>query len=128
MAPRDELVREIQAVLKLIRPLLPDDPDPAFDGYCGAASEAYLHLSGGRESGLKVKRGENVDGSSHYWLEGSRGVIDLTLGVRDDAGYPYENGKGTMFRNGYDRPSERAAAIIQLVQWRRERTNDRPRV
>src|SRR4051794_28267413 len=95
LAPRDLLVREIQAVLKMVRPHLedpvdPDDPNrPAeYDGYCGAACEAYLHLYEGSRSDLTVKhqtftnwRGRRT--GSHWWLEGPKGVIDLTLGPRD---------------------------------------------
>ena len=103
------------------------DTEPKYDGYCGAASEAYLHLSGGRDSGLKVKRRDNPDGGSHWWLEGPKGAIDLTLGPADRRDvaqhprkrYPYEKGTGTMFQNGYSRPSKRAAAIIELVKSRR---------
>ncbi len=57
LAPLDPLGREIQAVLCDIKPVLsaePEPPEPEYEGYCGAASEAYLHLAGGKDSGLKV--------------------------------------------------------------------------
>jgi hypothetical protein len=124
LAPRDRLIREIQHVLGLIRPELPRGKrQPRYDGYCGSAAEAYLHLAGGRKAGLKVKH----DGS-HWWLEDSQDrVIDLTLGPDDYRSlsrnprklYPYDRGKGGMFRSGYERPSRRAKAIISLVEARR---------
>jgi hypothetical protein len=129
LAPLDPLAREIQKVLALVRPMVDreDDEEPAFNGYCGVASEAYLHLAGGRPVGLRVMRAENGDGTSHWWLQGPSGVIDLMYSAADrkslKAGemrpYPYEAGRGAMFMNGYDRPSKRAAAIIELVESRR---------
>lgn len=67
---------------------------------------------------------DNGDGTSHWWLEGEAGVIDLMYSARDRKrlkageveGFPYEDGRGAMFQNGYDRPSKRAAAIIELVK------------
>jgi hypothetical protein len=125
--PLDSLGREIQAVLELIRPLVNDDPaSPRYEGYCGAASEAYLHLSGSPE--LRVMRRANRDGSSHWWLIGNGAAIDLTLSPSDRRAlkrgqrepYPYGHGARAAFRNGRATPSRRAAAIIQLVQSRRD--------
>src|SRR4051812_22196918 len=114
IAPMDSLGREIQKVLDLIRPMYSEEFGFKYDGYCGAASEAYLHLAGGCDAGLKVRRSAGKDGSSHWWLEGPRGVIDLTLGTQDRRdikagrveGHAYEEGEGTMFQNGYGRPSK----------------------
>jgi hypothetical protein len=131
----DALGREIHHVLDLVIPMFettgpkydPKYDGPKYDGYCGAASEAYLHLKGGRASGLKVMRLGSTR-SSHWWLEGPSGVIDLTIGpadrrwLRDQPGrqcYRYGRGEPTMFQNGYARPSKRAAAIIELVKSRR---------
>ena len=131
LAPLDSQGQEIQRVLDLISPVYATKHDPKdgakYEGYCGAASEAYLHLAGGRDSGLKVMRRTNPDGSSHWWLLGPRGVIDLTLGPADRRyqqahprkTYPYEEGQPAMFRTGYDKSSKRAAAIIELVTSRR---------
>jgi len=136
LAPLDPLGREIQAVLDLIKPVRSESDDEAqYEGYCGAASEAYLHLSGGRDSGLAVRRCARRDGTSHWWLERPFDsgkvveVIDLTLGPADrrhlkewpEDLYPYDRGRGAMFQNGYARPSKRAAAIIELVLSRRLR-------
>src|ERR1700680_2226084 len=127
IAPLDDLGREIHSVLDDIKPKLPDDPDhPKYEGYCGAASEASLHLSGGRASGLKV-----MTLAQHWWLEDQdRRVIDLTLGPADlrrlkrnprdrHLRYSYQEGQRAMFRSGYGRPSKRAATIIELVESRR---------
>lgn len=121
LAPLDKRGREIHNALDLIKPEQSDDGtrDDQYGGYCGMASEAYLYLAGGRESGLKVKRLDK-----HWWLEGPAGVIDLTLGPRDrrhlkahpKSGFPYKDGEGAMFRGGYDRPSKRARVLIDLVR------------
>jgi hypothetical protein len=128
LAPVDPLAREIQRVLELVKPLqVEDSDDPAYNGYCVAATEAYLHLAGGRASSLKVMRAGHSDGTSHWWLVGPRGVIDLMYSPGDRRklrsgaleAYPYDEGKGAMFQNGYARPSKRAAALIEVVKSRR---------
>ena len=127
LAPRNRLVREIQAVLDLIRPH--GDVVPAYNGYCGAATEAYLHLAreSGEADGLRVMR-RSSDHGSHWWLLDSAGrVIDLNLSSADRqrlkihprATYPYEEGKGGAFQANPG-PSKRAAAIIELVKSRRK--------
>src|SRR4051812_38658802 len=84
LAPLDALAREIQAVLDLVKPMLaPISDEPTYNGYCGVATEAYLHLAGGRDSGLQVKRADNGDETSHWWLEGPDGVIDLMYSAAD---------------------------------------------
>ena len=126
LAPLDKLGRKIQRVLDDVKPHISnaDELPPAYEGYCGAASEAYLYLAGGRDSGLKVKRLDDGE-FSHWWLEDESGpVIDLTLGPADRRrlkkhprkGHPYEQGRVTMFRRGYARPSRRAMAIVRLVR------------
>jgi hypothetical protein len=85
-APLDPLGREVQRVLELIRPKLTEEADYArFDGYCGAASEAYLHLARERRQGDNLKVMRRADGdSSHWWLLDESGrVIDLTLAPSD---------------------------------------------
>lgn len=128
LAPLDPLAREIRHVLELIKPLQVGDPDePAYNGYCGAATEAYLHLAGPKSPDLKVMRAGHRDGTSHWWLVGPRGVIDLMYSAADRRKlrsgewdpYPYEKGKGKMFQGGYERPSKRARAIMDLVRSRR---------
>lgn len=135
LAPLDPLAREIQQVLELVKPLqLNDSHEPSYNGYCGVATEAYLHLAGSRSPQLKVMRAGHSDGTSHWWLIGPRGVIDLMYSAADRRKlrsgqwdpYPYENGNGKMFQGGYDRPSKRARAIIELVKSRRH-TSSWPR-
>ena len=67
-----------------------------FTGLCYVASEAYFHLTGGFESGLKPKRVKlrhAVDklpaGTSHWWLVGTDGsLIDLTA-EQFECKFPY---------------------------------------
>ena len=129
LAPPDPLVREIQGVLELVEPVGPEVPQPRFVGYSVAAAEAYMHLA--REAdpqrSLRVLRhGTGKEG--RWWLADERGrVIDLTLSaadrkaVRTDpaARYPYEEGRGAMFRTGAEKPSKRAAVLLELVRARR---------
>jgi len=128
LAPTDALGREIQAVLELIRPLPGADGVAKYDGYAVPASEAYLHLARERDPEIELRVVRHGSGNaSHWWLTDSKGrVIDLTLSAADrrqlklaPAGhYPYESGRGAMFRTGPGKPSKRAAAIIELVQSR----------
>jgi hypothetical protein len=126
----DSLVREIQRVLDLVKPVhgVGDEYDWAYNGYCGAASEAYLHLATEAEHGedLRVMRQADASGS-HWWLLDSKGrVIDLNLSAADrkwlnqhpEQGYPYGEGRGASFRM-WPKPSKRAAALIELVKSRR---------
>jgi hypothetical protein len=131
LAPLDPLGREIQRVLDLIKPQYAEGDEPGweYEGYCGAASEAYLHLAHerGEAERVRVMRG-STDGASHWWLVDASGrVIDLNLSpsdrrwLKEHPGhrYPYGDGRGAGFRNGPKRPSKRAAAIIELVKSRR---------
>jgi hypothetical protein len=114
LASLDKLGREIQAVLELVRPVdrERDESHDRYDGYFGAASEAYLHLKGGHDSGLRV-----MSHDRHWWLvDEDGGVIDLTLGAADrrevkanpNKSFPYERGRGAMFRSRYRKPLRRA--------------------
>jgi hypothetical protein len=124
IAPMDPLTRKIQRVLDLIGPVRPANT-AKYDGYCGVATEAYLHLSGKRPPRLQVRSSDNGYEGTHWWLlDVDRGVIDVTLSAAerrliasgDEDPYAYENGVGKMFRNGYARPSKRAQVIIDLVR------------
>jgi hypothetical protein len=129
LAPADPLVREIHAVLDLVCPVSSEDPAPRYAGYTVSASEAYLHLA--READperqlLVLRHGNGRD--SRWWLADERGrVIDVALSPGDrralradpSARYPYEHGRGAMFRTGPERPSKRAAALLELVRSRR---------
>jgi hypothetical protein len=129
LAPLDALGREIQEVLSVVRPRGPEEPEPAYVGYADAAAEAYFHLARESEPSAAlsvVKHGTGA--SSHWWLVGEDDrIIDLTLSpanrrsVNADpaAAYPYEEGRGAMFRTGASKPSKRATAVIELVRARR---------
>ena len=129
LAPADALVREIHAVLELVEPVRSRVPEPRYAGYAVSAAEAYMHLAreADPERRLRVLR----DGSgkdARWWLADERGrVIDLTLSaadrklIRTDPGrrYPYEEGRGAMFRTGAEKPSKRAAVLLELIRARR---------
>lgn len=116
LAPLDPLARRIQRALDLIKP---HDNHPPYDGYCGVATKAYLHLSGERPPVLCPHRLQHR-GAVHWWLvHETRGVIDVTLSSaerRAGEDYPYERGQRSAFRNGYARPSKRAQVLIDLVR------------
>src|SRR5919106_6246885 len=99
LAPADELKREIQAVL---------DPEligegrqsghGRYDGHAYAAAEAYFHLAGGYDSGLRPMQLKHR-GKSHWWLLDASGrVIDLTLAPRESSNFPYHRGRRRPFR------------------------------
>ena len=126
VAPVDGLGREILAVLDLVKPKLEGETRPAYRGYGETAAEAYFHLSQERdpERELPVRKlGKGPE--AHWWLLAEDGrVIDPSLNAQErrsaknGKGYPYEQGKGAMFRTGASKPSKRAAAIIELVRSR----------
>ena len=126
LAPMDSLSREIQAVLDLIRPHSDTEAAPKFGGYAVSAAEAYLHLARERDPSAELRVVRNGSGrEAHWWLADTAGrVIDLTLSPADRRQikatpvdrYPYEQGRGAMFRTGPARPSKRAMAIIELVR------------
>lgn len=125
LAPIDSLGREIQRILELVRPRSPEYAEPRYAGYGDAASEAYLHLARARGAGAPRVMRHKTDEQTHWWLtDGAGRIIDLTLAPADrrrlkidpGARYPYEGGRGAMFRTGPNRPSKRAAAIIALVR------------
>lgn len=129
LAPADGLLREIQAVLDLVRPVAAEEPEPRYGGWSVSASEAYLHLAREAEPDRELRVIRHGSGaSSRWWLADERGrVIDVALSpadrraIRADpaAAYPYEKGRGAMFRTGPEKPSKRAAVLIELVRARR---------
>ncbi len=89
LAPADPLKREIQSAF---------DEDSADDRYrtghgrfdgCGyVGAEAYFHLAGGKESGLRSMQ-LTYRGRSRWWLEDAEGrVIDLALAPRETSALP----------------------------------------
>lgn len=129
LAPADALVREIHAVLELVEPVSSQSPEPRFAGYAVSGAEAYMHLAreADPERRLRVLRhGSGPD--ARWWLADERGrVIDLALSAADRKAlradpalrYPYEEGRGAMFRTGAEKPSKRATALLELIRSRR---------
>lgn len=119
LAPADKLKREVQAVLRQDDGAL-SDPRYAggpgrFDGYGYVAAEAYFHLAGGREAGLRPVQLLHR-GTSRWWLEDSKGrVIDLALARDDKPNLPYERGKSRPFRGTKAGISRAAKAIVDAV-------------
>ena len=88
-APADKLKREVQAVLT--DELAQDQYRSGFgkfDGFAYVGAEAYFHLAGGWDAGLRPMQ-LKYRGKSHWWLVDSSGrVIDLTLGPPRDLQLP----------------------------------------
>lgn len=122
LAPADPLKRAIQAVLREDDGSLADDRyrggGGTFDGYGYVAAEAYWHLAGGKESGLRsmqLARG----GTSRWWLVDEKGrVIDLALGRGEKSSFPYENGLVRAFRGTEAGISRGAKEIVGRVKSR----------
>ena len=129
LAPADALVREIHAVLELVEPVASTLPEPRYAGYAVSAAEAYMHLAREADPERRLRVLRHGDGKdARWWLADERGrVIDLTLSpadrklIRADSRrrYPYEEGRGAMFRTGAEKPSKRAAVLLELVRARR---------
>jgi hypothetical protein len=94
---RDELVKEIQAVLPK-----------------GRTGLQPMQLSfKGRPGGRSLRRKT----LSHWWLESDQGrVIDLTVERLSDARFPYHKGRRRGFMYERRGPSKRAKEIIRRVK------------
>src|SRR5580700_2155416 len=111
-AETDGLGRLIQGAideLEAARALRPDcpvsDDSPRYEGYCARACEAYVFLmrdertSGfarNKDAEAKYVKWGRERGESHYFLEGSAGVMDLNFGPDDPPDWDYceyEDGK-----------------------------------
>ena len=124
LAPADALKREIQKVLRADEGALADaryaGGDGRFDGYGYVAAEAYFHLAGGREAGLRSMQHRHR-GQSRWWLVDGQGrVIDLALARGDQASFPYERGVPRPFRGTKAGISRGAKAIVDAVLAARE--------
>lgn len=109
----DALGRRIRAALTpdLLKPEYRANPRP-YAGHCYVASEAYFHLAGGKQAGLKAK-GCVHEGAQHWWLEDQAGrVIDLTA-EQFATPVPYDQGRGRGFLTR--EPSRRAQTVIARV-------------
>lgn len=126
LAPADALKRAIQAVLReddgsLSNPRYAGGPG-RYDGYGYVAAEAYFHLAGGREAGLRPMQLLHR-GTSRWWLLDAKGrVIDLALGRGERPDFPYERGKARPFRGTTAGISNGAKAIVDAVLARHERS------
>jgi hypothetical protein len=117
LAPADKLKREVQAVLT--DELAQDqyrNGNGKFAGFAYVAAEAYFHLAGGSDAGLRPMQLRHP-GKSHWWLLDSDGrVIDLTLGPREKSSFPYHRGRCRPFRYTPAGISRRARTVVERVQ------------
>lgn len=87
-------------------------------GHCYVASEAYFHMMGGKEAGLKPMSIQH-EGGPHWWIRDGNGRdIDLTH-EQFKTPVPYHQGVGKGFLT--KEPSKRAATVIA-----RARASDEP--
>ena len=117
LAPADKLKREVQAVLtdELAQEGYRNG-NGRFDGFAYVAAEAYFHLAGGWDAGLRPMQ-LRYRGKSHWWLLDPEGrVVDLTLGPREKSGFPYHRGKCRPFRYTPAGISRRAQTVVERVQ------------
>ena len=116
-APADKLKREVQAVLT--DELAQDQYRSGFgryDGFAYVAAEAYFHLAGGWDTGLRPMQ-LKYRGKSHWWLLDPDGrVIDLVLGPRETSKFPYHRGKRRPFRYTPAGISRRAQTVVERVR------------
>jgi hypothetical protein len=116
LAPADKLKREVQAALT--DELAQDQYRSGFgrfDGFAYVAAEAYFHLAGGYDAGLRPMQHKRR-GRSHWWLVDSDGrVIDLALGPRENSKFPYHRGQRRPFRYTPAGISRRAQTVVQRV-------------
>lgn len=116
LAPADELKREIQAAFD------PSEVKPAqrsgfgrYDGLAYIGAEAYFHISGGADSGLRSMQ-LRYRGKSHWWLVDQDGrVIDMVLGPREKSEFPYQRGRRRPFRYTPAGMSRAAAVLVERV-------------
>jgi hypothetical protein len=117
LAPADKLKREVQAVLT--GELAQDqyrNGNGKFDGFAYVAAEAYFHLAGGWDAGLRPMQ-LRYRGKSHWWLLDAEGrVVDLTLGPREKSRFPYHRGKCRPFRYTPAGISRRGQTVVERVQ------------
>lgn len=80
---------------------------------CYIAFEAYYHLRGGKDAGLKPVQGKHM-GVSHWWLVDKSGeVIDITS-KQFTRPVDYSGGRGRGFLT--KKPSKRAKELIDAVR------------
>ncbi len=117
LAPADALKRQIQAALD---PGLADkryrSGHGRFDGLGYVGAEAYFHLAGGDEAGLRPMQ-LTYRGKSHWWLMDSADrVIDLALAPRETSSFPYHRGRARRFRWTPAGISKAAQTVVDRVR------------
>jgi hypothetical protein len=117
LAPADKLKREVQAVLT--DELAQEGYRSGFgkfDGFAYVAAEAYFHLGGGWDAGLRPMQ-LKYRGKSHWWLVDAAGrVIDLVLGPRETSKFPYHRGQCRPFRYTPAGISRRGRTVVERVR------------
>jgi hypothetical protein len=117
LAPADKLKREVQSVLT--DELAQEHYRGGFgrfDGFAYVAAEAYFHLAGGWDAGLRPMQ-LRYRGKSHWWLVDADGrVIDLVLGPRESSKFPYHRGRCRAFRHTPAGISRRAQTVVERVR------------
>ncbi len=84
-------------------------------GFCYLGMECVLYAIGGIAKGLKPKYLKD-DGETHWWLENESGIIlDPTADQYGGDDIPYHKGIGAGLMNGYERPSRRAAILLEIA-------------
>jgi hypothetical protein len=120
LAPADKLKREVQAALS--DELAQDQYRSGFgkfDGFAYVAAEAYFHLAGGWDAGLRPMQ-LKYRGKSHWWLLDADGrVVDLVLGPRETSKFPYDRGQSRPFRYTPAGISRRARTVVERVKSKR---------
>jgi hypothetical protein len=107
------LVKRIQNSLSddLRHPKYRGNPNP-HAGHCYVASEAYYHLAGGKDAGLKPMYVEH-EGEPHWFVRDSGGKnIDLTSS-QFKTPVPYDKAVGKGFLT--NQPSARARTLMDRV-------------
>jgi hypothetical protein len=76
------------------------------------ASEAFYHLVGGKAAGYKPMTVKH-EGTTHWYLLGPDGVVDLTA-EQFDTPVPYDQGRGRGFLTR--KPSKRAQILMERAE------------
>lgn len=115
----DPLAQAIRAGLHdgLLKPEWRARPDRRpYAGHCYVATEAYVHLSGGRDAGWLGVVVQH-EGGTHWWAENrlSGARVDLTA-EQFRTPPPYQQGRGCGFQGKPGQPSGRAQQLIKAVR------------
>lgn len=78
-------------------------------GHCYVATESYYHVVGGRENPDYTPCVVSHEQTTHWFLDGPNGVIDLTF-EQFDSEPPYEQGRGCGMQNT---PSKRCVLVLE---------------